>query len=126
MTILHNMLHIKSNSVADTTAQLIKTEQSTISFALYYASNLFISPHKLTTTIINYHNLQKLAYCLELQKNSAEVARPPHHHTTTVLRPFFQDYPGEPLPEENFWTLWCKGRLIEADTLIIRLGATPS
>jgi len=28
-----------------------------------------------------------------------------HHHTATVLRPFFWDHPGEPLPEENFWTL---------------------
>jgi len=40
--------------------------------------------------------------------------------------PFFRDHPGEPVPEENFWTSWCKGRLIEADTPIIRLGATPS
>ena len=48
------------------------------------------------------------------------------HHTTTVLRPFFRDHPGEPVPEENFWTLWCKGRLTEADTLTIWLGATPS
>jgi len=47
-------------------------------------------------------------------------------HTTTVLRPFFQDHPGEPVPEENYWTLWCKGRLTEADTPTIRLGATPS
>jgi len=46
--------------------------------------------------------------------------------TTTILRPFFRDHPGEPVPEENFWTLWCKGRLIEADTLTIWLGATPS
>jgi len=46
--------------------------------------------------------------------------------TTTVLRPFLHDYPGEPVPEENFWTLWCKGRLMEADTLTVRLGATPS
>ena len=46
--------------------------------------------------------------------------------TTTVLRSFFQDHPGEPVPEENFWTLWCKGRLTEADTPTIRLGATPS
>jgi len=46
--------------------------------------------------------------------------------TTTILRPFFLDHPGEPVPEENFWTLWCKGRLIEADTPTIRLGATPS
>jgi len=30
------------------------------------------------------------------------------------------------VPEENFWTLWCKGRLTEADTPTIRLGATPS
>ena len=49
-----------------------------------------------------------------------------NHHTTTVLWPFFRDHPGEPVPEENFWTLWCKGRLTEADTPTIRLGATPS
>jgi len=47
-------------------------------------------------------------------------------HTTTVLRLFFRDHPGEPVPEESFWTLWCKGRLTEANTLTIRLGATPS
>ena len=45
--------------------------------------------------------------------------------TTTVLWPFFRDYPSEPVPE-NFWTLWCRGRLTEADTQTIRLGATPS
>ena len=39
-----------------------------------------------------------------------------HHHTTTVLRPFFQDHSGELVPEQNFWTLWCKGRLTEAHT----------
>jgi len=39
--------------------------------------------------------------------------------------PFSRDHPGEPVPEENFWrTLWCKGRLTEADTPTIRLGAT--
>jgi len=53
-----------------------------------------------------------------------------HHHThththTTVLRPFSRDHPGEPVPEENFWTLWCKGRLTEADMPTIRLGAIP-
>jgi len=31
--------------------------------------------------------------------------------TTTVLRPFSRDHLGELVPEENFWTLWCKGRL---------------
>jgi len=50
----------------------------------------------------------------------------PHHTSTTVLQPFFQDHPGKPVPEENFWTLWGKGRLAETDTLTIRLGATPS
>jgi len=30
--------------------------------------------------------------------------------TTTVLQPFFRDHPGEPVPEEIFWTLWCKER----------------
>jgi len=46
--------------------------------------------------------------------------------TTTVLWLFFRDHPGEPVPEENFWSLWCKGRLAEADTPTIWLGATPS
>jgi len=46
--------------------------------------------------------------------------------TTTILWPFFQDHPGEPVPEENIWTLWCKGRLTEADTSTIRTGTTPS
>jgi len=42
---------------------------------------------------------------------------PPHpHHNRFTTR----------VPEDNFWTLWCKGRLTEADTLKIRLGATPS
>jgi len=47
----------------------------------------------------------------------------PHHNRFTAL---FRDHPAEPVPEENFWTLWCKGRFIEAYTLTIRLGATPS
>jgi len=46
--------------------------------------------------------------------------------TTTVLRRFYRNHPGEPVPEENFWTLWRKRRLTEADTPTIRLGATPS
>jgi len=46
--------------------------------------------------------------------------------TTTVLGPFFGDHPGEPMPEENFWTLWCEGRLTEADTLYsIRTNQCP-
>ena len=49
----------------------------------------------------------------------------PQPHTT-ILWSFFRDHPREPVSEENFWTLWCKGRLTEADTLTIQLGATPS
>jgi len=49
-----------------------------------------------------------------------------HTTTTTVLRPFFWDNQGQPVPEANFWTLWCKGRLTEADPPTIQLGATPS
>jgi len=48
------------------------------------------------------------------------------YDTTVILRPFFRNNPGEPVPEENFWTLWRKERLTEADTRTIRLGATPS
>jgi len=47
------------------------------------------------------------------------------HTTTTVLRTFFRDQPGKLVPDENFWTSWCKGRLTEVDTTTIRQGATP-
>ena len=40
--------------------------------------------------------------------------------------PFLGDHPGQMVPEENFWTLWCKGRLTEVDTLTIWPGAIPS
>ena len=49
-----------------------------------------------------------------------------HHHTTTISRPFFRDHPGEPVPEENLWSLSCKGRLTEADTLTIRTKICPT
>jgi len=49
-----------------------------------------------------------------------------HHYTTTILRPFFRDHLGQPVPEGNFWTLWCKERLTEVDTPTIRMGATLS
>jgi len=50
-----------------------------------------------------------------------------NHHTTPqpFYGPFFRDHPGEPVPEEKFWTLWRKGRLTEADRQTIQLGATP-
>jgi len=42
------------------------------------------------------------------QRSRLSISTTPH--TTTVLRPFFRDHRGEPMPEENFWTLQCKGR----------------
>jgi len=74
-------------------------------------------------------------YCIvtgKLMLNLCESRRPytlpePHHtYTTNVLWSFFRDHPGEPVPEENFWTLWCKGRLTDADKPTIQMGATPS
>jgi len=47
-------------------------------------------------------------------------------HTHNRFTALFRDHPGEPVPEENFWTSWCKGRLTEADTPTIWLGATPT
>jgi len=47
----------------------------------------------------------------------------PPYQTTNVLQPFLLLWP---VSEENFWTLWCNGRLTKADTLTIQMGATPS
>jgi len=51
--------------------------------------------------------------------------------TTTVLPqpfygPFSETTQVSRCQKRNLWTLWCKGRLTEADTPTIRLGATPS
>jgi len=70
--------------------------------------------HKLPNQLTAKTRLQNKLLCLN------------NHHTTTILRPFYRDDPGEPVPEENFWTLWCKRRLTEADTPTIQLGGTPS
>jgi len=46
--------------------------------------------------------------------------------TTTVLRPVYPGPPRWASARRELLDLWCKGRLTEADTLTIRLGATPS
>ena len=78
-------------------------------------------------------SVQQAEVCISRALTTAVVSTTQQHAlthapttNTTVLWPFFRDHPGEPVPEENFWTLWCKGRLTEADTPTIRLGATPS
>ena len=49
------------------------------------------------------------------------------HTHTTVLWPFFLNYPGKPVPEENFCrTFMMQGKKTETDTPTIRLHATPS
>ena len=97
--------------------------------AAAYANDLHLAP--IQATMPAPHQSVFTGWMLFLppnqQRQSTEISYFfNHYHTTTVLRPFFQDHPGEPVPEENFWTLWCKGRLTETDTLTIRLGATPS
>jgi len=50
-----------------------------------------------------------------------------HHHTS---QPFYGPFSGTTrvsrCQKRNFWSLWCKERLTEADTSTIRLGTTPS
>jgi len=61
---------------------------------------------------------------IKIRRTTTEIYNKPT--TTTVLQPFFLDHTDEPVLEENFRTLFCKGRLTGTDTLIIRLGTTPS
>jgi len=93
------------------------TQQTHISNNIWHAGCQILDAififHQLGTTIFVQSRI--FHYCLYS-----------HHMTTTILQPFFRDHPGEPVPEENVWTLWCKGRLTEADTSIMWLGTTPS
>jgi len=82
-----------------------------------------------TTQSDNNYTARAVASWYTADINSKQTYKYPQsqpHHATTVLRPFFRDRPGEPVPEQNFWTLWCMGRLTEADISAIQLGATPS
>jgi len=72
----------------------------------------------------SHHTILTVEKLHDFKSINVLILEPPPH-TTTVLRPFFRDHPGEPVPE-NVWTLWCKGRLTKADTQTIQLGATPS
>jgi len=64
-----------------------------------------------------HYNFTNLICCSPLSVTAAT--------TTTILRPFFRDHPGEPVPEENYWTFWWKGRPTEAYT-DHPAGRTPS
>ena len=79
------------------------------------AANVLVAPSSVRT-----HSGYLSVSCLWFMKLRSSPPPQPFQG------PFFRDHPGEPVPEENFWTSWCKGRLTEADTLTIRLGVTPS
>jgi len=49
-----------------------------------------------------------------------------HTYTHQFYTLFFRDYPGQLVPEKSFWTFMVQGKITKADTLTIRLGATPS
>jgi len=87
---------------------------------LHYLLNLRIFLHYF---LLFFFHVQGLSYCLSVYKDWVWNVYH-HHHNRLMAR--FRDHPGEPVPEENFCTLWCKRRLTEADTLTIRLGTTPS
>jgi len=72
---------------------------------------------------INFHYKKRAQ--LSVLSNEQRTL-PEYFNTTSVLRPFFRDHLREPVREENFWTLWCKGRLTEADIQTTQLGATPA
>jgi len=33
-----------------------------------------------------------------------------HHHNRAILRPFYRNHPGDPMPEESFWTFMVQGK----------------
>jgi len=94
---------------------------STYSLAAEFLSRL-LTPRQwcrqdLVRGTRKYRGYMKLFIAHKMMRNTT-----PDNRFTAL----FRNHPGEPVPEKNFWTLWCKRRLTEADTLTIRLGATPS
>ena len=99
----------------------LRVDNSWVQFATHQQRSLVV------LDVAKICRLRQLDCCREtLMRQKICYGLVTKNHTTTILRPFFQDHPGQPVPEENFWTLWCKGRLTEAYKLTIRLGATPS
>ena len=116
--------HMKSSLVAVSKYWLsIRAEQTT--------KEAEITSTNFTHSYLQQHNwrvttgcwLTELRFCIPFNTKLVilEMFFPAnflayHTATTTVLRPFFRNHPGEPVPKENFLTLWCKGKLTEADT----------
>ena len=87
-------------------------------------THAFIDLAKFKPQVNTRVSMRMHCFYMDLGHPVASVFFIHHHHI--VLRPFFRDHSSEAVPEKNFSTLWCKGRLTEADTSTIRLGATPS
>jgi len=83
----------------------------------------FVPLHPVTS----FTPVDNISTMMTALKMSEDYQNPsPNTTPQPFYGPFFRDHTGESVPEENFWTLWRKGRLTEADTMTIRLGATPS
>ena len=94
---------------------------------LYYVLLKLITINWLYTTLTTAFNLkvQQLHNTVFWLSNATQstILPPPHHNCLTAL------FPGPPRwdgTRRELLDLWCKGRLTEADTVTIRLGATPS
>ena len=93
------------------------------------ATGLETTGARTTPTVVLYdptfESFPRPCACVVNKTTLLPVVRviPPHHNRFTAV---FLGPPGELVPEQNFWTLWCKGRLTEADTPTIRLGGTTS
>jgi len=123
-----------STSVHHDTVTLLSTT-FTVHVSRHTHIPTYNTVHRLKTCLLNAYdkndNINKyniIVFWSKIRPNAviddvSAWCRSHHHHTTTtaVLRPFFRDHPGELVPEENFWTLWCKGRLTDANTLTIWL-----
>ena len=127
-----------------TSSLTLMTHSTWLTYTWQPSTTLMTAQHLLQTTTIYLQNeltIKEKSYCYSVtagtiteqtdtQCNHGSILQLflslPHQSATTVLRTFFQDHPGEQVPEVNFWTLWCKGRLTEADTPTIGLGATAS
>ena len=53
--------------------------------------------------------------CQDSKLHQSNVVSYSNHHDHNHFTALFLDHPDEPVPEENFWALWRKGRLTEAD-----------
>ena len=81
------------------------------------------------TLLINFYRMLFLTPNQQRQSTEGKMLKAEqclsNHHHHHFLRPFFRDHLGEPVPEENLWTSWCKGRLTEADTPTIPTNQCP-